>query len=298
MISNKNIFRAMCLVICCLALGQAQIYGSNGYTTFMQGNINIMLSVPHDGWLKPTSIPNRTCDPLGNLMRDTNTKNFTLVLVQELSSLLSAQYGFAATPFVVFNNLHRVKMDPNREDTFCCPNNNSESLQAYHDYHSFIQNNYRNDFLINGPKKYKQALLFDIHGQAHPENRVELGYILTIPQLNGVLNNSFKSSIQPLYNAGGYSLEQLIRGNVSFGSYLNKYNLSAIPSASDPRPLTTQYYNGGYITLNHSALADPTTNINCIQSELSSQYRDAFATTAQWFAKALFDFYNAHSFYN
>jgi hypothetical protein len=94
-------------------------------------------------------------------------------------------------------------------------------------------------------------------------------------------------------------MEALIRGSVSFGAMLNKCGLSAIPSPEDPKPHATNYYYGGYISKCHSSLADPTTNINCIQTELPASMRSptTYANSAKVFARALFEFYRIHSFH-
>jgi hypothetical protein len=38
------------------------IYGTKNYTVLEVGNINLLLSIPHDGNLKPTNIKDRTVD--------------------------------------------------------------------------------------------------------------------------------------------------------------------------------------------------------------------------------------------
>ena len=35
-------------------------YGTHNYVEYTPGNINLIISVPHDGFLHPGSIPNRT----------------------------------------------------------------------------------------------------------------------------------------------------------------------------------------------------------------------------------------------
>jgi hypothetical protein len=47
---------------------QQIIFDDNSYTEFHSGNVNILLSVPHDGQLRPTSITNRTADANNNLL--------------------------------------------------------------------------------------------------------------------------------------------------------------------------------------------------------------------------------------
>jgi hypothetical protein len=200
-------------------------------------------------------------------------------------------------------------MDPNRDSKNCCTH---ESRQSYLDFHSLIQTYYINGFLLNRTRRFQQSLLIDIHGQvfrfilksiefyfivyilikAHPENRIEIGYLLTASQLNtSPLSNSNKSSINNLFASGISSLEGLVRGTNSFGDFLNKKNLAAVPSPATPQPLNGSYYNGGFISQFYSSSPF---NLNCIQSELPYSYRVNFTTTAKQFASALFDYYNTY----
>jgi hypothetical protein len=92
-------------VICKFKENAAQVvFGYKNYTEFELGNINILITVSHDGWMEPSSIKDRTePSPI-----DENTRNFARVLRDELTSLFSAQYGYSVRPFVIYNNLHRL----------------------------------------------------------------------------------------------------------------------------------------------------------------------------------------------
>jgi hypothetical protein len=97
-----------------------------------------------------------------------------------------------------------------------------------------------------------------------------------------------------------YNMDSLVRGHVSLGAILAKCGLASVPSPAEPRPLDTNYYAGGYISKCHSAEADATSNINCIQAELPASMRTPVASllvAAKAFARALFEFYKLHSFH-
>jgi hypothetical protein len=49
------------LIICSKSYAQI-IFGTNNYIEYRQGNLPIIISVPHGGNLTPSSIPNRTCN--------------------------------------------------------------------------------------------------------------------------------------------------------------------------------------------------------------------------------------------
>ena len=82
----------------------------NGYKNYTQleiGNLNILLSVPHDGYLRPEEINNRTTDALGNLLNDMNTRKIAQIIRDELMILFLVKNGVNARPYVIYNNLHR-----------------------------------------------------------------------------------------------------------------------------------------------------------------------------------------------
>jgi hypothetical protein len=129
-------------------------YGTNRYIEYHYGNINILLTVPHDGELKPASISTRIRDPICNMRRDKNTRTIALHIGDVLEKELNGR------PFVLINNLHREKMDPNRAQFNCCENLAEASAIAYLEYHQFIE-----DFTgFVKSDKYEQALLLDMHG--------------------------------------------------------------------------------------------------------------------------------------
>lgn len=80
------------------------INGYKNYTTLETGNINIIISVPHNGNLKPTNIPDRVD---ANVANDLNTRRLANVLRSELQRLFWVENGLTATPFLIANNLHR-----------------------------------------------------------------------------------------------------------------------------------------------------------------------------------------------
>jgi hypothetical protein len=150
-----NFICLICVVFAC-SIDAQTIYGDKQYIQSELGNINILLSVPHDGYMSPSSIPNRTAySPI-----DYNTRVFAQLVRNELSVLFSKHPTYVAKPFVVYNNLHRTKLDANRDTRECCTN--SESLKAHSEYHStMIQENFRRNFLTGTTKYQKGILNFD-----------------------------------------------------------------------------------------------------------------------------------------
>ena len=193
-------------------------------------------------------------------------------------------------------------MDPNRNPIESCENANDLCSKAYNDYHNFISKDFVEDFLINGRLNFKQSLLIDIHGQAHSENWTEIGYLLSAKELdNEILNFSTNySSIGLLASLSSYSLDDLIRGDVSIGGILqNKFNLKVVPSPNYKRPGTGNYYNGGYITSRYGSNGGFMKHLNAIQIELHGSLRqiDNYKSTAKNLASSIFYYYNIHNFF-
>ena len=83
------------------------IYGHKKYTELELGNVNILLSVPHNGTLRPADIKNRDSDVFGSLKSDNNTRRLGLGVRNELENLFLTRKARHAVPFMIVNNLHR-----------------------------------------------------------------------------------------------------------------------------------------------------------------------------------------------
>ena len=195
-------------------------------------------------------------------------------------------------------------MDPNRNSIDSCRVQTDDCRLAYNDYHSFIETYFKTNFLNNRQNsklsKYKQGLIIDIHGQSHPENWIELGYYFSLSELNlAVLPNTLSSSVNTLRTLSNYSLEEIIRGQVSLGGiFENKFGLKSVPSPTYPSPRNGNYFQGGYITQTHGSFYPTPYSLNAIQIEFPFYMRDDpdYLNNAKKAASALFDFYWLHSF--
>jgi hypothetical protein len=207
-------------------------------------------------------------------------------------------------------------MDPNRSSDECCAHLNEESILAYNEYHELIETFFKKAFIdgesssssssssssvASGGRIYEQALLLDIHGQSHPENWIELGYLLNKQELNAsCLNSSHKSSsIRRLASGSSYSFDELIRGDLtSLGGIMqNRFGLKAVPSPRHPAPNSdANYYSGGFIIAKHGSKNCDKYAINAVQLELPYFMRKECDYYAKSIASALFEFYYLHSF--
>ena len=83
-----------------------ELIGFKNYTATEIGNINIIITAAHGGYLKPDNIADRI-DILGNIKGDYNSLQLANVIRNELERLFMENDGINAKPFLVFNNLHR-----------------------------------------------------------------------------------------------------------------------------------------------------------------------------------------------
>jgi hypothetical protein len=218
--------------------------GRQGYVEYIPGDLPLVISAPHGGDMAPAEIPDRTW---GTLVTDTNSRE-TVLAVRDA---LIEQSGSA--PHVVISHLKRTKLDPNREiDEAAQESPFAEN--AWREFHHFIE-------VAEGVvvAEFGGGLYLDLHGHGHPNDWVELGYLLSasdLAQSDDVLDGSTyidKSSIRALARDVEIPFSQLLRGPDSFGGKLAAVGVRSVPSPDDPSPGTEAYFSGGYNTLRHGS---------------------------------------------
>lgn len=268
-------------------------FGSSGFIEYQPGNLPLIISVPHGGYISPDSIPDRNCVDCA-YVQDAYT--------QELARLIIAafQQNTGCKPHVIFNLLHRKKLDMNR-DSIMAADSNAALYIYWNEYHNFIK---------AAKKKitdsYGKGLFIDLHGHGHTKQRIEYGYLLYDSELresDSMLNTPKRISISSIEylagnNASGSTHAQLLRGKYALGTILATKGYPGVPSMQDPFPLENDaYFNGGYNTFYHGS--SPGGSIDAIQMELYSAIRfDSVKRAA--FAKSLaassLDFLDKHYF--
>jgi len=192
-------------------------------------------------------------------------------------------------------------MDVNRNEQESCQRLTDDCSKSYREYHSYIrafQAQFESSKLVNG--SYRQSLLIDVHGQAHPEQRIELGYCLNSKTLNQAnLSNTLNSTVSKLRQLNGYkySVEDVIRGSsVSLGGIIQKkFGYNACPSPTQ-KPDNSSYFSGGYTVYTWSSMVPSTFNMNAIQIEFPSYMRNAttYSVYGKNIASCIFDYYYLH----
>ena len=267
-------------------------FDDNAYVEYLAGNLPLVISVPHGGYLRPDSIPNRNCD--GCIIgRDVYTQE----IGRAISETIFEETG--CYPHVIINLLHRIKFDANRSIGDAA-DGNIVVQQSWYDYHSFIgaAKDKIND-------EYGPGLFVDIHGHGHSNQRIELGYLLYASELqlpDSVLNTNTYinySAIRSLAgdNLQGLSHADLLRGSLSMGSRLEDSEYPSVPSKKNPYPHPNEpYFTGGYNTQRHGSMNGG--SIDGIQVEINQDIRiggiDGRMEFSDSMAVVLLDFLDAH----
>ncbi|MFM8473086.1 MAG: hypothetical protein ACKOBV_06155 [Candidatus Kapaibacterium sp.] len=241
--------------------------GEDGYIEYQPGTMPLVISVPHGGSLAPASFPDRDCEGC-SYVQDAYT--------QELARSIREEFHVrtGCYPHVIYNLLHRKKLDMNR-DSVTATDSNAALTTYWKEYHAFIDS-----AKSSVAREFGKGLFIDLHGHGHAKARIEFGYLLDDSRLrenDSILDmeKSFGiSSIRSLVGANltGDTHAELIRGDDALGTMFGNEGYPGVPSKQDPYPLIDDpYFNGGFNTLVHGSRNGGV--IDAIQMELNSALR-------------------------
>jgi len=219
-------------------------WGRKNYVEYVAGDLPLIISSPHGGFLKPSEIPNRTWGVLGG---DTGSQEKTLEVANYIKKITGRQ------PHLIINRLHRVKLDANREIKEAAQGS-KWSEQAWTEYHQFIDAAKDWVTLRCGKGHY-----FDFHTNAHSAKWVEMGHLLTsgdLDRADTALNASAyinKSSLRALALTAGTNFPEVVRGPSSLGGLLMSRGYKSVPSPKHPHPKGQGFFSGGYNTRRHGS---------------------------------------------
>ncbi len=221
-------------------------FGRNQYIEYIAGDLPVIISAPHGGGEEPDEIPLRT---YGTLVRDLGTQE----TIRAIQDSVSAHSG-GGHPHIVISRLRRTKLDPNREIVEAAQGS-PFAEQAWHEFHGFIE-----VARARVTRGQDRGLYLDLHGHGHPQNRIELGYLLTAADLaqsdNALSQPAFvdKSSIRTLAGEVAIPFAELVRGPESFGAFLSREAALSVPSPLFPDPGNDPFFSGGYNTRVHGSV--------------------------------------------
>jgi hypothetical protein len=221
------------------------LYGRNEYIEYVVGDLPLVLSAPHGGYLFPAEIEDRTWGTTG---RDTNTQE----TARAISDAFAERFG-GGRPHIIICHLARIKLDANREKVEAAQGHRY-SEWAWYEYHRFID---AAEAAVESA--YGRGFYIDLHGHGHPVARLELGYLLggtNLEQPDAVLDGTYyvdKCSIRNLALTSPLTLSGLLRGPSSLGTYLESAGVPACPSTPQPDPGGEPFYSAGYNTERHGS---------------------------------------------
>ncbi len=276
---KKSLFLGMLLACSASAadfIPGKSVFGEHQYIEYIPGDLPLVVCSPHGGRLTPEDIPDRT---QGVVMPDTNTQE----LARTFAEVVHARTG--RHMHLIISNLHRKELDPNREIEEAAQGN-PIAQKAWNEYHGFIA-----QACAATVKQYGVAFFIDLHGQSHPDVRIELGYQHSAKDLSASdeqLNDpSFiaKSSIQLIATRSNEPYSQLVRGPASLGALLEKKGFLAAPSPRMPSP-QEPFFTGGYTVRRYCVAKDHVTGLQI--ETYKPKLRDT-KESRQKFAEALAD---------
>lgn len=266
-------------------------YGPSGqsWIVYRAGDMPLILTAPHGGELRPSSLPDRTGDV--TTTRDSNTTELSNAIAAEIYNRSGRR------PHQVSSLLHRIKLDPNRE-IYEAALGHPLAETAYHAFHDFVT-------IARGEvvREFGRGFLIDVHGHGHTIQRLELGYTLSTSEINYIdwlLDRPeylTRSSIRTLAANSPTIFSQLLRGPNAFGTLIMNEGYRAVPSLNDPSPGSNPYFAGGYITQVHTSVADGGPicgfQMECHSTGVrnNATNRAAFAVAM---ANAIHDFFRIH----
>jgi hypothetical protein len=219
-------------------------FGRQNYIEYEVGELPLVISAPHGGYLNPVEMPERT---FGVTAQDRRTQELTRALADEIERRSGKR------PHVIISLLHRLRLDPNREIVEAAQGD-PFAEQAWREFHEFIE---RASDAVEAT--FVKGLYLDMHGHGHPIDRIELGYRLSSADLS--VPDQFldtggrveKSSVRQLAADVDVSFAELIRGPTSLGGLLQARGYRTVPSPADPDPGGNPYFTGGYNTQRHGS---------------------------------------------
>jgi len=279
---------------------------------------SLVISAPHDGEMKPASIPTRQngcqtesggCDfkpsctgKRSIACRATSVQDlYTKDIARELQATIGRLTGLM--PHLIVSHLARSKLDPNRPVEEAAQYNPA-AIRAWTDFHGYIQTAHT-AVQSNGP-----GLHIDIHGQNAEDNWIEFGYGISRSQLNkagrpGHPISFERSSIKALARrltdtrmseyARSQGLQKLLSGTYSMGAMAEARGFKSVPSPQFQRPNMSnpgKYYSGGYITKRWGSRNGG--DIDSIQFELPMDVRKNFKTSGPQLGEVVVEFMERH----
>jgi Secretion system C-terminal sorting domain len=203
-------------------------FGVHNYIEYIAGDMPIIFVAPHAGGLEPIILPD---------IYTRGPDNGTMDLARFMADSLHFKSN-GRRPHIIINHLRPSKLNPAISDSTGAAGTHPIALQAFHDFHNFIQIAHNKVTTDWGKGHY-----FELHGNGANEawNMVGLGVSKTYLSMpDSVLNRRVHfSTVKNLCTVGGANFLEIIRGATSLGGLLSTLGWKSTPSPAYPAPADT-----------------------------------------------------------
>lgn len=209
------------------------VFGRDEYIKYKRGKLNLLITAPHGGGVKPRDIPDRTT---GKLKKDSYTRRLSYQLVRDFNNL----------PFYVIADIHRSKVDLNRKVTEAINIGDKKAFKIWHTWNYLLSN-----YCKTISRNYGKGLMLDIHCN-NDNDGIQFGYGISKTDfiyLKETKNYMGKSTVDSFVNDKN-SLYDVIFGENSLPNSLENLGYKIFT----PTLETTSdiFYGGGYNIVTNS----------------------------------------------
>ena len=197
------------------------LFPSGKYLTYSEGKSNVLISAPHGGGIKPIHMPKRK---YGNRLKDTYTRRLTEKVINYLSPI---------KPFYVYSDIHRSRVDLNREIVEAAQGN-TYAERVWNEWNTLLKY-YQNEIR----RLYGTGLYIDIHSH-NDGDYFELGYNLNARDYLNAFESGKINATTTIDSIGKSKVYDALFGKSSFHQQLKFYDLT--PFMPDGHEV---YFNGG-----------------------------------------------------
>jgi len=218
----------------------------DNYIKYHIGDIPLILSSPHGGIIKDIDIPKRSKGILGI---DKQTNTLLLDLTEKLKKLFKIK-----TSSYIFSEIHRSRVDLNREEFNAYNKKSKLAKEIYRFYHNKVK-----EIVSYNLESFNRSLLVDIHGfekSKRPEGFRDVEIILGTNNLDSLFSKPIP--------------KKKWRDNLR-GKIIQKFNELDVPIAPGHQTRKEYVLTGGYIVKNYGA--SRIKNSQAIQIEFSDRIR-------------------------
>ncbi len=223
-------------------------FDNEKWVEYVEGNMPLVISVPHGGSLLVDSLPIRDCkDAI------TGIDGGTIPLARAIQTYFKKTYNLV--PHIIISHIARKHVDQNRELENLATCGYKQNEKAWYSFHNTVDSAL-NLATMNG----QRAMYIDLHAHGHPNKRLEIGYNLTRDELAAILEDKFDEnskahSIKNLLKMDkSLDFKALIFGDNAFGTMLVNNGVPTTPSKQDLVPTKDEkFFSGGDNTRRYTA---------------------------------------------